>query len=502
MKKILILLAFLTFTFTVFSQAPAGFKYQAVLRDSRGNLKANATARIDVDIMQGSASGTVVFSEYHSVTTDATGLINLDIGKGTAKTGTLSGVNWGSGTYYLKISVDGVSVSTSQLLSVPYALYAEKAGNGFSGNYNDLSNKPALFDGTAKKLTVAGETAAMDEALFEVKNKSGQTVFAVYNEGVRVYVDDGAAKGSKGGFAIGGFGTAKGVSQEYFVVNPDLIRMYVDDNPAKGAKGGFALGGFSASKGLTQNLLIVNPDSIRAYVDTNTGKGSKGGFAVGGFDVAKGASQEYLRVTRDSTRVYINNTPSKSAKGGFAVGGFDAAKGGLTNYLLISQDSTNFYVRKLANDQSSTFNILSLDQNLAQKSLMNANPDAIDMASVLNLQNNMTVVGNIGYTGAVAQIVVPTLTTATPTTITPVSADCGGDITNTGGAAIIVSGICWSTSPAPKTSLPTKTTNGPLSGPFVSSMTGLVSGTTYYVRAYATNSAGTGYGNEVTFTTP
>ena len=89
----------------------------------------------------------------------------------------------------------------------------------------------------------------MDEALFEVKNKSGQTVFAVYNEGVRVYVDDGAAKGSKGGFAIGGFGTEKGVSQQYFIVNPDLIRMYVDDNPAKGAKGGFALGGFSASKG-------------------------------------------------------------------------------------------------------------------------------------------------------------------------------------------------------------------------------------------------------------
>ena len=64
MKKIIILLSISDFHFTVFSQAPAGFKYQAVLRDSRGNLKANANARIDVDIMQGSASGTVVFSEY------------------------------------------------------------------------------------------------------------------------------------------------------------------------------------------------------------------------------------------------------------------------------------------------------------------------------------------------------------------------------------------------------------------------------------------------------
>ena len=217
----------------------------------------------------------------------------------------------------------------AQLLSVPYALYAQKAGNAFSGNYNDLTNKPVLFNGTAPKITVNGETTNMDEALFEVRNKNSQTVFAVYNEGVRIYVDDGA-KGSKGGFAIGGFGTAKGVSQDYFIVSPDQIRMYIDDTPGKGAKGGFALGGFSASKGLTQNLLVVNPDSIRAYIDTNNGKGSKGGFAVGGFDASKGVAEDYLRVTRDSTRIYIHNAPSKGAKGGFAIGGFSDAKGGIS----------------------------------------------------------------------------------------------------------------------------------------------------------------------------
>ena len=64
--------------------------------------------------------------------------------------------------------------------------------------------------GTVNKLAVTGKTTSMEEALFEVKNKDGQIIFAVYNEGVRVYVSDGDVKGKKGGFAIGGFGSTKG----------------------------------------------------------------------------------------------------------------------------------------------------------------------------------------------------------------------------------------------------------------------------------------------------
>jgi uncharacterized protein (TIGR02145 family) len=93
-----------------------------------------------------------------------------------------------------------------------------------------------------------------------------------------------------------------------------------------------------------------------------------------------------------------------------------------------------------------------------------------------------------------------TLTTAVPSSITLTSAVSGGTITSNGGATITVSGICWSTSSNP-IATNSHTTDGTTSGSFVSSLTGLSAGTTYYVRAYATNSAGTGYGNDLSFTT-
>ncbi len=94
----------------------------------------------------------------------------------------------------------------------------------------------------------------------------------------------------------------------------------------------------------------------------------------------------------------------------------------------------------------------------------------------------------------------PTLTTAAVTGITVSTAISGGSITNNGGGAVTASGICWSTSTVP-TITDNLTTDGTVTGSFVSNMTGLTAGTTYYVRAYATNSAGTGYGNQVTFNT-
>jgi uncharacterized protein (TIGR02145 family) len=96
---------------------------------------------------------------------------------------------------------------------------------------------------------------------------------------------------------------------------------------------------------------------------------------------------------------------------------------------------------------------------------------------------------------------VPTLSTTAISAITATTATCGGSITSNGGSAVTVSGICWSTATNPTTTLGTKTTNGTLTGSFTGSMTNLLPATTYYVRAYATNGVGTGYGNELSFTT-
>ena len=99
-----------------------------------------------------------------------------------------------------------------------------------------------------------------------------------------------------------------------------------------------------------------------------------------------------------------------------------------------------------------------------------------------------------------ASIVAPTLTTVDISAITLTSAASGGVITSDGGAAVTARGVCWATTTGPTTSN-NITTDGNGTGTFASAITGLTAGTTYYVRAYATNSIGTSYGNELTFET-
>ena len=98
-------------------------------------------------------------------------------------------------------------------------------------------------------------------------------------------------------------------------------------------------------------------------------------------------------------------------------------------------------------------------------------------------------------------ISLPSLTTTSISNITISSASSGGTISSDGGATVSARGVCWSTSQNPAVSLSTKTTDGSGTGSFSSSITGLQPGTTYYVRAYATNSAGTAYGSQLSFTT-
>jgi hypothetical protein len=120
-------------------------------------------------------------------------------------------------------------------------------------------------------------SATWDDAtpLFEVKNKSGMTVFAVYNNGVRIYVEDDAPyKGLKGGFAIGGFNPAKGgYTNDYMWVTPDSVRVYVDNTVTKGQKGGFAIGSFNPSKGTI-------PVTLTHLTDINYLIGHEAGAAI------------------------------------------------------------------------------------------------------------------------------------------------------------------------------------------------------------------------------
>jgi hypothetical protein len=130
MKKItLILQLFCSFSI-VFAQAPQKMSYQSVIRKADGLLVVNTSVGIKISILQGSASGTAAYVETQTTKTNANGLATLAIGGGTPVTGTFAGINWASGTYFIKTETDPtggtnyIISGTSQLLSVPYALYA------------------------------------------------------------------------------------------------------------------------------------------------------------------------------------------------------------------------------------------------------------------------------------------------------------------------------------------------------------------------------------------
>lgn len=133
-------------------------------------------------------------------------------------------------------------------------------------------------------------------------------------------------------------------------------------------------------------------------------------------------------------------------------------------------------------------------------SLTGLNPNTTYYVRAYATNSAGTVYGNqVSFT--TEQIKLATVTTAAVTSITSSSAVSGGEVVSDGGGSVTARGICWGTSPAPTTA-DNKTTDGTGTGSFVSNITGLEPGKTYYVRAYAVNIAGTAYGNEVTFSTP
>ena len=139
-KTLLSFLLLLTVSLAATAQVPSQFNYQAVLRDNAGQVMENVPVEIEIAILQASADGQVVFSETHQVQTNTMGLVNLQIGS----VNNLNDIDWGNDSYFLRLSIDGELMGVSQLLSVPFALYASSSADSFSGDYEDLENVPGL----------------------------------------------------------------------------------------------------------------------------------------------------------------------------------------------------------------------------------------------------------------------------------------------------------------------------------------------------------------------
>src|SRR6056297_4160510 len=404
MKKQLLIVLACIISLAHLSAQPTTFNYQAVVRDRDGNILADQPILLQLSIIN--YQETLYYTEEHSPTTNGFGQIQVEVGAGAPISGLFEDVPWAEQQLLMEIKVslnDGVSyieMGQSPLLGVPYALYAASGepGTGIESvsdngdgtltfHFTDNSSYttpnlagPALDDqpgnliyhdstgwvgtdaikiagsnvaiGTnpaISRLLVHGDTnASEDDPIFEVKNKNGNVVFAVYQTGVEVNVDETTSgKGLKGGFAVGGLTGGKDSIVQYFRVTPDSVRVYLREDTTKAQKGGFAVGGLTSGKRTTEYLRVTR-DSTRVYVDNST-KAQKGGFAVGGLTWGKGVT-EYLRVTGDSTRVYVNDS-AKGLKGGFAVGGLTGGKSG-TNFLDLTPE--NYFIGHQAGANNTT----------------------------------------------------------------------------------------------------------------------------------------------------
>lgn len=207
MKKIIIsLVAIATITINAFGQAPEGFKYQAVIRDAGNNILNNQAVGLRMTIQQGSIGGVTVYQETFAPITNAYGLVNLEIGSGSAVSGDFTTIDWASGPYFIETAADitggtaYIVMGTSQLMSVPYALHANTADNvmndmvddadadptnelqnwsnlpgippnidsdatdDFSGDYNDLSNQPTIPTTTSELTNNSGFITSPNDA--------------------------------------------------------------------------------------------------------------------------------------------------------------------------------------------------------------------------------------------------------------------------------------------------------------------------------------------------
>ena len=280
--KIYILCILTLYVFVGYTQTPQGLNYQAVVRNSTGIPIADKTVRLRITLQD--ASQVPYYIENHLITSNSQGVITAIIGEGTQEgINTFISIPWEKGDIHLKaeLDIDGGTTYTplsnaTKLQAVPYALFAE--------NTKEVVSQPTALD---------------DDPIFVVKNKAGQIVFAVYQTGVRVYVEDSPViKGARGGFAVGGLSQTKaGIIPEYFRITPDSARIYTNKTTTKGARGGFAVGGLSQTKAIAEEYLQITQDSARIYVNNSTTvKGARGGFAVGGLSQTKGLNKNYFNI--------------------------------------------------------------------------------------------------------------------------------------------------------------------------------------------------------------
>lgn len=196
MKKLIHSIIALMLSATVFAQAPQSFKYQAVARDASGEVIANQQVSFQISILQGSESGTTVYTETHVDSTNQFGLVTLEIGTGTT-TDDFTAIDWGNDTYFIQVEMDATGgtsytlMGTSQLLSVPYALHATTAESASSYTETDpLYSGSQAANITATDITNLGNLSGTNTGDQDLSSLTTQSALEDTATAIRADIPD------------------------------------------------------------------------------------------------------------------------------------------------------------------------------------------------------------------------------------------------------------------------------------------------------------------------
>ena len=514
------------------AQSPEKFSYQAVVRDAAGHLISNSTVNVRISILQSSPLGdNVVYLESHTVTTNLNGLLTLEIGGGNTIEGSFSDIDWANGPFFLKTEIDPDGNGTyalsseQQLMSVPYALYAKKSENGFSGNIADYFNSSNLQD----IVDILSDAGLATEDAFQVLSISNDTLFLT-NGGFVVLPagfsgDYNELTNKPNLAAVATSGSYNDLTDKPTIPNDENIVHLTGAETITGAKkftSEFQL--YSASGGATPALVFQRGNNTN-YYDWSI-KGDEGSLKIS-VNANTGTFAKMIDIYTDKTTFSQGVQATSFIKTGGTSSQFLKADGSVDNntYLTQHQDiSGKANITDLATVAfSGNYNDLTNKPTIPAAQV---NSDWNATSGVAKILNKPTILSANDVQGMINNAIAPlqqkidSLESVVATYHAPITIKTilGGDRNSTmvtsrfseetNMSAITSFGLCWSTSPNPTTSNSHVAgvleegdeENGAYSRQYTCTMSSLTFGTLYYIRAYYVTAAGTFYSPQRTFT--